>query len=314
MDERLAGVAERQGGPFTRAQALHCGVTDDELGRMVKRRELNRLRRCAYVSQRLLDGIDPVDRHVLFIRAVMLAMRERVVVSHASAAALHGLPLWDVDLSRVHVTRLDTGAARNLAGVEHHTGFVDESVIVRRRGISVVPADRAVVETALTCGFESGVALADAALHRGLADQAGLRRWLEEFHTWPGSLAANRVVTFADGRAESVGESRARVLFAQQGLPSPDLQVDIRDPRGEFVGRVDFLFAAERTIVEFDGLVKYGAGSEVAASVVIAEKQREDWLRELGYEVVRITWADLAHPERTAARIRAAFARARRRR
>lgn len=313
MDIRLAALAEKQNGPFSRAQALSCGVTDDELGRQVRRRQLLRLRRGAYVAPELFDRADSVGRHVLMIRAVMLSLRERVVFSHASAAAVHGLALWDIDLTRVHVTRLDAGAGRDQAGVEHHLGEVDPAEVLRCDGIPVLPVARTVVECALTNRFESSVALADSAMHRGLVTRTELLSMLDRMRTWPGAVAAGRVVSFADSRSESVGESRARVLFAQQGLPAPVLQRELSDDHGERVGRVDFLFAAERTIVEFDGRMKYGRDSAAAADAVVREKLREDLLRELGYEVVRITWADLAHPERTAARIRAAFARARRR-
>ncbi len=48
------------------------------------------------------------------------------------------------------------------------------------------------------------------------------------------------------------------MLFVSLGLPTVEPQVVIRDERGSLVGRVDFLFRAQRTIVEFDGLVKYG--------------------------------------------------------
>lgn len=314
MDVRLAGLAERQQGPFTRGQALTCGVTDDELAQQVKRRALLRLRRGAYVEAERFDRADPIGRHLLMIRAVKLSLGDRVVFSHASAAAVHGLAVWDLDLTRVHVTRLDAGAGRDQAGIEHHLGEIDPSEAVIRDGIPVVRVARAVVECPLTNGFESSVALADSALHRGLATRVDLLEALERMRCWPGSIAADRVVSFADGRAESVGESRARVLFARQGLPTPVLQQEFSDADGELVGRVDFYFADERTIVEFDGQVKYGRDGAAAAAAVVREKLREDRLRELGYEVVRITWADLAHPERTAARIRAAFARARERR
>ena len=70
--------------------------------------------------------------------------------------------------------------------------------------------------------------------------------------------------------------------------------------------RVDFLLG-QKVIVEFDGLMKYAdaAGREALA----AEKQREDLLRSLGYEVVRLTWADLARPKRVEALIRSAMRR-----
>ena len=78
------------------------------------------------------------------------------------------------------------------------------------------------------------------------------------------------------------------------------------DAAGVLVGRVDFLVAG-RVVVEFDGLLKYRG--EDGPEVVVAEKRREDRLRELGYEVVRVTWDELAHPERILARIRAALLR-----
>ena len=42
------------------------------------------------------------------------------------------------------------------------------------------------------------------------------------------------------------------------------------------------------------------------------EKRREDRLRELGYEVVRVVWSDLDSPRELAARIRRAVERSRR--
>ena len=42
------------------------------------------------------------------------------------------------------------------------------------------------------------------------------------------------------------------------------------------------------------------------------EKRREDRLRELGYEVVRVVWSDLDSPQELAVRIFRAIERARR--
>ncbi len=60
-------------------------------------------------------------------------------------------------------------------------------------------------------------------------------------------------------------------------------------------------------LVEFDGLVRYAGADDL-----VAEKRREDRLRALGYEVVRVMWADLEHPERILRAIRQAIARSRR--
>ena len=77
------------------------------------------------------------------------------------------------------------------------------------------------------------------------------------------------------------------------------------------LARVDLL-VGEGIVVEFDGAVKYAGGASGRA--LSEEKRREDPLRELGFEVVRVTWADLDHPDWVLARVRAALARADRRR
>jgi hypothetical protein len=72
----------------------------------------------------------------------------------------------------------------------------------------------------------------------------------------PGVPVARRVVAFADGRSESVGESRSRVAIAAAGLPPPELQWSMRLDHG--MAYTDFAWPELRTVGEFDGRVKYG--------------------------------------------------------
>ena len=59
------------------------------------------------------------------------------------------------------------------------------------------------------------------------------------------------MAAFADGRAESVGETRSRVAIQRAGLPPPVLQYAV-------IGtRTDFCWTDRRTVGEFDGKVKY---------------------------------------------------------
>ena len=53
-------------------------------------------------------------------------------------------------------------------------------------------------------------------------------------------------------------------------------------------------------VVEFDGAVKYQTGD---GSVLFREKQREDRLRELGFEVVRVIWSELDRPAEVIGRV-----------
>jgi hypothetical protein len=150
------------------------------------------------------------------------------------------------------------------------------------------------------------VAVTDAVLRRGDATKDQLIDWLDQFRSWPGMAQARRVIDYADPLAESPLESHSRVMFAEQGLPPPDTQVEITDGTC-FVARVDFLWRHASTIGEADGRLKYAVGD-----AVYREKRREDRLRELGFEVVRWDFSDVRFsPTATADRIRTAFNRAR---
>src|SRR5688572_4560136 len=80
--------------------------------------------------------------------------------------------------------------------------------------------------------FESAVVAADAALAWGLTSAGSLTGCLKTMGSVPGSRRAARVLAFADGDSESVGESRSRVLLHRFGLPAPALQYRVRRPDG----------------------------------------------------------------------------------
>jgi hypothetical protein len=157
---------------------------------------------------------------------------------------------------------------------------------------SVTPA-LAILGTAMACGIEAGVVATDAALAAGKTTLDDLYAWLGRLSRHPDVTQAREVVRLADGRSESVGESRTRLLLRALGF-EPTPQVEIRDRDGRLVGRVDFLLERQQVIVEFDGLMKYGGAN--GREALAAEKSREDRLRALGYEFVRLTWADLSRP------------------
>jgi hypothetical protein len=179
----------------------------------------------------------------------------------------------------VHAARLDDGDVVHLAD-----------------GTPVTSPARTVVDVARTAPFEVAVSVADAALRAGSVDTASLATALDQACGRPGAPAARRALAFADGGAESVGESRSRVALHRAGLPAPVLQHPVLDERGVLVARTDFAWRERGVVGEFDGLAKYGRGQRgerSAGDAVVAEKVREDRVRDLGLRVVRWTWAEL---------------------
>jgi hypothetical protein len=313
VNPRLKVLAAATGGVFSRLQALTSGYTAGQIAERLADGRWERIRHGQYAERLDVTAMPPWEqqriRHRRAIHAVLNSRRDgTVVISHQSALALHGMPLWGLELDEVHVTRIGDRAGGLIAGVQHHLGGLVPADVTMVDGVPVTALPRALVETACTASFEAAVVAADAVLRESGLEDAELRRLLEAIEFWPGSPTARAALQFANPLSESVGESRLRVLMHQLGLPAPELQAEFYDADG-FVARVDFDFPSYETVVEFDGLLKYGGGSP---EVLVREKHREDRLRALGRQVVRVTWPDLNRPTHLAATIGTAFARARR--
>jgi hypothetical protein len=96
----------------------------------------------------------------------------------------------------------------------------------------------------------------------------------------------------------------------------PEPQYEVFDQAGRLVARCDFGWKDKGTLGEFDGKVKYGMlllkPGQSPQDALFEEKRREDLLRDLGWQVVRWTWADLYAPGALVDRLDRAFARGRR--
>ena len=304
--DRLRILAETQ-GYFTRTDALAEDFDDNSIRRAIKTKLWVRLRQGTYTYADLWAAATEADVHTAKARAVARKLGHRVALSHTSAALEHGLTVWGADLSLVHVTRLDGGAGHTEAGVVHHEGFCTEVDLVEIDGNLVVRKARAAVECASLLTIEAAIVVLDSLLRSGCSREE-LLSVFALMSRWPGMQGLQVAVRMADGRAESVGESRSRHLFYAHGLPAPELQFEVRDADGTLVGTVDFAWPAYGLLGEFDGKVKYGRflkPGEEPSDAVFREKVREDRLREvLQWGMVRLVWSDLYRGVETAARIR----------
>lgn len=287
-----------------------AALTSAELIRGERRGELVRLRRGTYLPA-ADEPRDSVERHRQLVRATLPLVAGDAVVSHLSAAVLHGLPVWNQRLAQVQVTRRPPGSGRRRGYLHTHAAPLTGTEVVTVGGLPVTSLARTVLDLARTLPLEQAVAAGDAALRAGL-DLAELAAVVEEARGRPGLAAARRAVAMLDGRSESAGESHSRVVLVRLGLAPSDLQFEVYDHRGRLVARSDFAWAQQRTLGEFDGRIKYEGLLEPgqrASEVVYAEKLREDAAREEEWEMVRWSWADLQREQLLAERIRRAQAR-----
>jgi hypothetical protein len=297
---------------ISRSQALAQGTTDDELNGLVRAGKYVKVRRGIYAAAS--DVTEQREgRHRVELAA--MALRSDYALSHVSAAVMHGLPVPGADLSEIHAVRVGVGGNRHQSGRHVHSGRVAPQWLTRVDEIPVTTVARSVVDTARTQPLATALAAADAALHRHLCTVGDLRSATASVTRHRGVRRARTVVGLADGRAESPGESRARLALMGDDLPPTELQICIYDDFGEFVARVDGGYPDLGVLWEYDGRGKYAGeyNPDISATdAVLAEKHRENRLVELGWIVIRIDAADLRDPARMRERIRAALRRAQR--
>lgn len=287
--------------PWLRA----AGVGDDELRRALRDGDLTLLRRGAYVAGPMPEFADA--RHLLLLRAAREHLVPQAVVSHVSAALLWGIDLWRSPLDRVHVTRARPYGGRRGSRVHVHVSPLEPEEITLVEGVAVTSPARTVVDVARMLPFEQAVVAADAALRSDVVDHDQLADAAARAKGWPGAPAARRAVLFADGRSESVGESRSRVRLALAGLAPRELQWPVFDAQGRGLGLTDFAWPERRTVAEFDGEIKYGRllrPGEEPGDAVFREKRREDAIRDENWSMIRWTWPDLDTFDETVRKLR----------
>lgn len=295
----------------TTARWRAAGLSERQLYSLTKSGQLVKIRHGVYATSRVMARAetDPGLRHALDVIAARDTRIGNGVASHQSAAQLLRLNLLNtpapgtVTLTVPAGTRVSDYAR---TGVICHAAEMPDEHVTKRYGIPATTAARTVVDIARTATFMEGVVVADSALYERHTSKTELRRTISRCHGWPGISRARRVVDFANGLAESAFESCARVVFYEQGLPIPELQVHISGRDGTVIARVDFFWRQYGVIAEADGLLKYDGGDRA-----IAELRRDRLLREAGYEVIHFTWQELfGDPARVAGRITGAFERA----
>lgn len=94
-------------------------------------------------------------------------------------------------------------------------------------------------------------------------------------------------------------ETRVRCILVSGGLPEPELNVDLYDEAGRFLGCVDMVYRDARVVVEYLGMLH---GEKWAADV-----ERLARLRAAGWTVIEVTSPLLQRPEDLVRRVSAAL-------
>jgi hypothetical protein len=307
---------------FTGQQARALGCTRHQIEWAVRSTRWRAVRRGIYTVAARYDELDAVQQHLVDCRAAVRMHDDRHVLSHLSAAISFGLPCPIDGPGRPTLTIGAPGASTDRQDdlIVQVASLRDRDAVSWDLGRRTTSA-RTVADCLRHLAAPDAVAVADAAVRRGLTDLGRIEEALRWQEGWPYLDRGRDSLSLIDPRRETWLESFSFAALRQFGIPLPVAQVAIYDARGRFIGRVDAYWPDRATVGEADGRAKYAmaepaAGSgvdefgEVAFRAVIREKEREDRLRDTGLEVARWSTRDIVHnPSAVAERVHRALSR-----
>lgn len=290
IDREIAELAGRQHGVVARRQLRNLGVGVDAIANRVRRGRLHPLHRGTYAVGHAVVSADGR------LMAAALAVGERAVVSHASAAdlwALRPTSRQDVD-----VTTPQAGHPRPGIRVHRSVSLVPEE-LAAVRGIPCTAVPRTLIDLGETAPRRAVEQALDRAEALRVFDLREVEAALERHRRRRGAATLRAVLdSHAVGTtiARSELEERFFHLCRDAGLPLPELNMPLALADGE-IATVDALWRRERVVVETDGRASHGT-----AAAFERDRWRDAQLQRAGYAVVRLTWRRVVHEAPAVAR------------
>lgn len=261
-------------------------VNDRRLRNRIASGEIERIARGVYADHREWRALTPLARFAQLVWECGARMSPGQLVSHFSAAALHGIDILGSWPRTFDVSIASTSGGRSSATIRRHARDLAEVLTQPWGRHRVTTPLQTTVDLIGSVRFVTGVAIADQALWSrrpsgALIPHADL---IAAAHGVLGRSTARavRAADFATGLSDSVRESQSRVLISVLGFPPPELQARfvLSSGREAFT---DFFWREHRHIGEFDGAGKYRdpvlLKGRTPEEVLLAEKDREDDLR-----------------------------------
>lgn len=259
-------------GPFTLDEGRAAGLTLDALSGKTWRRlgaELYCLAETAH---------DPW----LLLSAWQRLLPAKAVFAGPTAAWLLGLDLEPT--APVEIVVPPDSGIRTRGGLRVRRGELRPAEIVTIRGLRATALPVTLADLCLQRPAAEALVAIDMAVRAGLTDVASLDRYAEAAKGRHGAGRLRSLAAFA-APAESPMETRLRWLLLQAGLPRPEVQTNLHDGKGRFIGRADLYYPAARLVVEYDG----GNHRER----LVEDDRRQNLLINAGFRLLRFTAADI---------------------
>lgn len=225
--------------------------------------------------------------------AALLACGPQAVLSHRSAGVIWGMVGRQTGEVEVTVVGRDCGLK---PGIRHRRAGRLAVVDIRTRaGLRLTAPARTLLDLGSVLGQQAFRRAVNEAFVTRLVTEDDLRQVLERCRGRRGATQLRGLL--ADGRGptltRSEAERRLLAALATGGLSLPETNVNV----GRY--EVDFLWRAERVVVEVDGYAFHSTRSSFER-----DRLRDAELQARGFAVVRVTWRQIVDtPVATVTRI-----------
>jgi very-short-patch-repair endonuclease len=216
------------------------------------------------------------------LKAATLWGGENCVVSHETAAALHGLTY--LAGRRIHVQSPKLLQRANI--VAHRSRYLT-SPIVTVKEIPVTSVTRTLIDLSASLPTRSLEKLLDEAIRRGMTDIDRIKGVLRRsIGTRRGKRVLSRLIKSRDSKGErtdSESEDQLIRLIRNGGLPPPEVHHNVFHRDG-WLGEVDFAYPQERIAIEVHGYRVHSL-----KRVWEKDQRRENELVRAGWKLLKAT-------------------------
>lgn len=297
----VGDVAASHHAALSRSQAVASGLSPQQIRHEIERSVLR------YSAPNVLVVHGSPSTWKQRLTAATLTANQAGVISHRSAARLHGLDGFDDDLVELTVPR---GRRISIPGVVvHQTGLSCE----HRLEVDGIPC----TSLALTI-IDLPQVVGDRQMERAIDDfqrKGNSLTWLEQVATElhrPGQRGTKFVLAeITRRRANGTVRGSWFEKLIQEAITSPKLpplvqQYVIRDGGGDFIARVDLAFPSVRL-----GIEAHSRSFHTGPHAEIIDQRRENRAMVEGWQFLYMGWADRKSPAQARAFLEQVVARRR---
>ena len=282
LDAKLAQLAASQHGVFSLLQLVGIGLTASGVRKRVAAGRLHRVHRAVYVL---------VPAQLLSFKgrymAAVLTCGPGAALSHRSAADLLGLRA--TARARIDVTAL---SHRCVDGVDvHRSTTLLPSDVTEVDGIPCTTIARTLLDLAGVVPMAQLERALNQAEAMNVLNLSTLLDQIARNGTTAAAAKLRQALELYDpGQAptDSDLEDEFLTLIRAADVPAPERQVYIELDDGEEPIRADFVWRAQRLVLETDGRQFHATRRAFET-----DRRRDQRLTRAGWRVVRVTWRQL---------------------